>query len=63
MNIEKNTDAVASEADKALRSTFGGLESWERLLVVAIIIVGTFIILKLIDSFIGRQLNSDKIKE
>ena len=42
MNIEKNTDAVASEADQALRSTFGGLESWERLLVVAIIIVGTF---------------------
>lgn len=63
MNLEKNTDAVASEADQALRSTFGGLESWERLLVVAIIIVGTFIILKLIDSFIGRQLNSDKIKE
>lgn len=62
MNIEKNTGAVANEADQALRSTFGGLESWERLLVVAIIIIGTFIILKLIDSFINRQLNSDKIK-
>ena len=63
MNIEKNTDAVASEADKALRSTFGSLESWERFLVVALVVIGTFVILKLIDSFIGRQLNSDKIKE
>ena len=63
MNIEKNTDAVASEADQALRSTFRGLESWERLLVVALVVIGTFVILKLIDSFIGRQLNSDKIKE
>lgn len=63
MNIEKNTDAVASEADQALRSTFRGLESWERLLVVALVVIGTFVILKIIDSFIGRQLNSDKIKE
>lgn len=62
MNIEKNTDAVASEADQALRSTFRGLESWERLLVVALVVIGTLVILKLIDSFIGRQLNSDKIK-
>ena len=63
MNIEKNTDAVASEADQALRSTFRGLESWERLLVVALVVIGTFVILKIIDSFIGRQLNSEKIKE
>ena len=63
MNIEKNTDAVANEADQALRSTFRGLESWERLLVVALVVIGTLVILKLIDSFIGRQLNSDKIKE
>ena len=63
MNIKNNTDAVADEADKALRSTFGGLESWERLLVVALVVIGTLIILKLIDSFINRQLNSDKIKE
>lgn len=63
MNIEKNTDAVASEADQALRSTFRGLESWERLLLVALVVIGTFVILKIIDSFIGRQLNSDKIKE
>lgn len=63
MNIEKNTDAVASEADQALRSTFRGLESWERLLVVTLVVIGTFVILKIIDSFIGRQLNSDKIKE
>lgn len=63
MNIEKNTGAVASEADQALRSTFRGLESWERLLVVALVVIGTFVILKIIDSFIGRQLNSDKIKE
>lgn len=63
MNIEKNTDAVASEADQALRLTFRGLESWERLLVVALVVIGTFVILKIIDSFIGRQLNSDKIKE
>ncbi|KXB72052.1 mechanosensitive ion channel family protein [Peptoniphilus sp. DNF00840] len=63
MNIEKNTGAVASEADQALRSTFRGLESWERLLVVALVVIGTFVILKLIDSFIGRQLNSNKIKE
>ena len=63
MNIEKNTGAVASEADQALRSTFRGLGSWERLLVVALVVIGTFVILKLIDSFIGRQLNSDKIKE
>jgi len=63
VNIEKNTDAVASEADQALRSTFRGLESWERLLVVALVVIGTFVILKIIDSFIGRQLNSDKIKE
>lgn len=63
MNIEKNTDAVASEADQALRSTFRGFESWERLLVVALVVIGTFVILKIIDSFIGRQLNSDKIKE
>lgn len=63
MNIEKNTSAVASEADQALRSTFKGLEYWERLLVVALVVVGTLVILKLIDSFIGRQLNSDKIKE
>lgn len=63
MNIEKNTDAVASEADQALRSTFRGLESWERPLVVALVVIGTFVILKIIDSFIGRQLNSDKIKE
>ena len=63
MNIEKNTDAVASEADQALRSTFRGLESWERLLVVALVVIGTFVILKIIDSFIGRQLNSDKVKE
>ena len=40
MNIEKNTDAVASEADQALRSTFRGLESWERLLVVALVVIG-----------------------
>lgn len=63
MNIEKNTGAVASEADQALRSTFRGLESWERLLVVALVVIGTFVILKLIDSFIGRQLNSNNIKE
>lgn len=63
MNIEKNTGAVASEADQALRSTFRGLESWERLLVVALVVIGTFVILKIIDSFIGRQLNSEKIKE
>lgn len=63
MNIEKNTDAVASEADQALRSTFKGLEYWERLLVVVLVVIGTLVILKLIDSFIGRQLNSDKIKE
>ena len=63
MNIEKNTSAVASEADQALRSTFRGLESWERLLVVALVVIGTFVILKIIDSFIGRQLNSEKIKE
>lgn len=63
MNIEKNTDAVANEADQALRSTFRGLESWERLLVVALVVIGTFVILKIIDSFIGRQLNSEKIKE
>jgi len=63
VNIEKNTDAVASEADQALRSTFRGLESWERLLVVALVVIGTFVILKIIDSFIGRQLNSEKIKE
>ena len=52
MNIEKNTGAVASEADQALRSTFRGLESWERLLVVALVVIGTFVILKIIDSFI-----------
>lgn len=63
MNIEKNTSAVASEADQALRSTFKGLEYWERLLVVVLVVIGTLVILKLIDSFIGRQLNSDKIKE
>ncbi len=63
MNIDKNTGAVADEADRALRSTFGGLESWERLLVVALVIIGTCIILKLIDSFINKQLNSEKIME
>ena len=63
MNIDKNTGAVADEADRALRSTFGGLESWERLLVVALVIIGTCIILRLIDSFINKQLNSEKIME
>lgn len=63
MNIDKNTGAVADEADRALRSTFGGLESWERLLVVSLVIIGIFIILRLIDSFINRQLNSEKIME
>lgn len=63
MNIDKNTGAVADEADRALRSTFGGLESWERLLVVALVIIGICIILRLIDSFINKQLNSEKIME
>ena len=57
MNLEKNTDAVANEADKALQSTFAGLGSWQRLAVVAAIIIGIFIILQIIDGFINRQLN------
>lgn len=63
MNLEKNTSTVANEADKALQSTFGGLGSWQRFAVVAAIIIGIFIILQIIDGFINRQLNSEKIKE
>lgn len=62
MNLKKNTDAVASEADAALQSTFSGLGSWQRLAVVAAIIIGIFIIIQVIDGFINRQLNSEKIK-
>ncbi|MEQ3346861.1 mechanosensitive ion channel family protein [Peptoniphilus senegalensis] len=62
MNLDKNTDTVANEADKALQSTFEGLGSWQRLAVVLAIIVGIFIILQVIDRFIDGQLNSEKIK-
>ena len=62
MNLDKNTDTVANEADKALQSTFEGLGSWQRLAVVFAIIVGIFIILQVIDRFIDGQLNSEKIK-
>lgn len=62
MNLDKNTDIVANEADKALQSTFEGLGSWQRLAVVLAIIVGIFIILQVIDRFIDGQLNSEKIK-
>lgn len=62
MNLDKNTDIVANEADKALQSTFEGLGSWQRLAVVLAIIVGIFIILQVIDRFIDVQLNSEKIK-
>ncbi|MDD7352044.1 MAG: mechanosensitive ion channel family protein [Peptoniphilaceae bacterium] len=63
MNLDKNTNTVANEADAALQSTFAGLGSWQRLAVVAAIIIGIFIILQIINRFINRQLNSDKIKE
>lgn len=63
MNLDKNTDTVANEADKALQSTFEGLGSWQRLAVVLAIIIGIFIILRIIDSFINGQLNSEKIKD
>ena len=62
MNLKKNTDAVASEADAALQSTFSGLGSWQRLAVVAAIIIGIFIIIQVLDGLINRQLNSEKIK-
>lgn len=62
MNLDKNTDTVANEADKALQSTFEGLGSWQRLAVVLAIIVGIFIILQVIDRFIDGQLKSEKIK-
>ena len=62
MNLDKNTDTVANEADKALQSTFEGLGSWQRLAVVFAIIVGIFIILQVIDRFIDGQLKSEKIK-
>lgn len=62
MNLDKNTDTVANEADRALQSTFEGLGSWQRLAVVLAIIVGIFIILQVIDRFIDGQLNSEKIK-
>lgn len=62
MNLNKNTNTVANEADAALQSTFAGLGSWQRLAVVAAIIIGIFIILQIINRFINRQLNSDKIK-
>ena len=62
MNLDKNTDIVANEADKALQSTFEGLGSWQRLAVVLAIIVGIFIILQVIDRFIDGQLKSEKIK-
>lgn len=63
MNLDKNTDTVANEADAALQSTFAGLGSWQRLAVVAATIIGIFIILQIINRFINRQLNSNKIKE
>ncbi|MGF0095209.1 mechanosensitive ion channel family protein [Peptoniphilus sp. SGI.035] len=63
MNLDKNTNTVANEADAALQSTFAGLGSWQRFAVVAAIIIGIFIILQIINRFINRQLNSDKIKK
>lgn len=63
MNLDKNTNTVANEADAALQSTFAGLGSWQRFAVVAAIIIGIFIILEVINRFINKQLNSDKVKE
>lgn len=61
--MEQNTQEVVRDADTALRSTFDGLVTWERLAVVGIVIATIFIILSLADKFINRQLNQDKIKE
>jgi len=62
-NLTKNTDAVANEADMALRSTFSGLVIWERLLLVVIVVVVIAVIIKLFDKFVQRQLNSEKMKQ
>ena len=63
MNLNKNTNHVANEADKALRSTFKGMGSWQKIFIVIIIIVGICVLLKIIDGCIDRQLSSEKVKE
>jgi len=63
VNLNKNTNHVANEADKALRSTFKGMGSWQKIFIVIIIIVGICVLLKIIDGCIDRQLSSEKVKE
>lgn len=61
--MENNVGETVKDVDTTLRSTFNGLVTWERFVVVLIVIVTIFVILKLTDKFINRQLYQDKVRK
>lgn len=61
--MNSNVENTVQDVDQNLRSTFNGLVTWERLLVVLLVIAAIFIILKLTDKFINRQLKQKKVRQ
>lgn len=61
--MENNVGETVKDVDTTLRSTFNGLVTWERFVIVLIVVAAIFVILKLTDKFINRQLKQDKVRK